>query len=153
MKKRKHRVLTVFIVILMAIQFYRPARNSSLQPELATNFTKIYDVPLSTQAIFKTSCYDCHSNNTKYPWYSNIQPVRMFMDNHINEGKNHLNFSEFGKLDAEKQTKKLDEIIEEVSEGDMPLFSYTLIHRDAILNASQKAEVINWIESVLEIKK
>ena len=98
--------------------------------------------------VLKTSCYDCHSNNTVYPWYSTIQPVAMFMGNHVDEGKRELNFSEFGRYSVRRKYHKLEEINEQIKEGEMPLSSYTLIHRNTKLNENQKLLVANWAESL-----
>lgn len=125
---------------------YQPARNLDYGRVLPIHFTKTYNVPSDVKAILQTSCYDCHSNNTKYPWYSYIQPVRMFMDNHIKEGKENLNFSEFGSYSKRKQENKLDEIVKQIKSGEMPLASYTIIHKNAILTQENKGVLVKWIE-------
>lgn len=130
----------------MLIQLYQPARNIALEQDLTANFTKVYNVPKNVEAILRTSCYDCHSNNTNYPWYSNIQPVGIFMKNHINEGKENLNFNEYGNYSQRKQNSKLKAISKQIKLNEMPLASYTLIHKNAILSSSQKQEVMDWIE-------
>ena len=106
----------------------------------------MYNVPKNVETILRTSCYDCHSNTTHYPMYSYIQPTRFFMESHIKEGKENLNFNEFGNYSSRKQNNKLDRIVKQIKSNDMPLSSYTLIHRDAILSNNQKQEVINWIQ-------
>ncbi|PJJ07624.1 heme-binding protein [Flavobacterium sp. 1] len=128
------------------MQLYQPARNIALEQDLTANFTKVYNVPKNVEAILRTSCYDCHSNNTNYPWYSNIQPVGIFMQNHINEGKENLNFNEYGNYSKRKQNSKLKAIKKQIKLNEMPLASYTLIHKNAILSSGQKQEVMNWIE-------
>jgi hypothetical protein len=105
-------------------------------------------VPTDVQNILKTSCYDCHSNNTAYPWYNNIQPVAWFLADHVKEGKGELNFSEFATYPIGRQYRKLAEINNEVKDGEMPLSSYTLIHGNAKLNDQQKLAVSNWVTSV-----
>lgn len=128
------------------MQLYQPARNIALEQDLTADFTKVYDVPKNVEAILRTSCYDCHSNNTNYPWYSNIQPARFFMESHIKEGKEELNFNEFGYYSKRRQNSKLKAIMKEVRSDDMPLTSYTLIHKNAILSNGQKQEILNWIQ-------
>jgi hypothetical protein len=99
-------------------------------------------------AILKTSCYDCHSNNTYYPWYNNIQPVAWWLKNHVDEGKRELNFSEFAAYRIGRQYRKLDEVNKQIKEGEMPLESYTLIHGNAKLNEQQKLMVANWVSAI-----
>jgi hypothetical protein len=128
------------------MQLYQPARNESYEQELTANFTKMYDVPKNVETILRTSCYDCHSNNTNYPLYSYIQPARFFMEEHIKDGKKDLNFNEFGKYSKRKQDNKLEAIVKQIKSDEMPLASYTLIHKNAILTPTQKEEIINWIK-------
>jgi hypothetical protein len=108
----------------------------------------MYSVPKNVEAILRTSCYDCHSNNTNYPWYSNVQPIRFFMEHHIKEAKENLNFNEFGKYSKRKQESKLDRIVKQIQSDEMPLASYTLIHKNATLTATQKKEVLDWINKI-----
>ena len=100
--------------------------------------------------MLQTSCYDCHSNTTVYPWYSNIQPAAWFLSNHIADGKREVNFSEFSTYSPRRQYKKFKEIGEQVKTDEMPLFSYTLIHRDAFLNPAQKLLIQNWVSSSMK---
>ncbi len=127
------------------MQLYQPARNESYEQVNTADFTSIYKVPKNVETILRTSCYDCHSNNTHYPLYSYIQPARFFMESHIKEGKENLNFNEWGNYSNRKQNNKLDRITKQIKSDEMPLASYTLIHKNAILTATQKEEVINWI--------
>jgi hypothetical protein len=98
--------------------------------------------------ILETSCYDCHSNNTIYPWYTNIQPVGLWMQDHVNEGKDELNFSEFATYSAKRADHKMEEVVEVLQEDEMPLSSYTLIHGNAKLNDEQKRAVIDWAKGI-----
>jgi hypothetical protein len=130
----------------LLMQLYQPARNSVSEQDLTADITKVYSVPKNVETILSTSCYDCHSNNTNYPWYSNIQPARFFMETHIKEGKENLNFNEFGNYSKRRQNSKLKAIRKQIKWDEMPLASYTLIHKNAILSSSEKQEVMNWIE-------
>jgi hypothetical protein len=147
-KKVAEKIFYIGLIILLLIQFYQPARNIALEQDYTADFTKVYAVPKNVETILRNSCYDCHSNNTHYPWYSNIQPVRFFMDSHINEGKEELNFNEYGKYSKHRQNSKLKAMGKEIKSDEMPLDSYTLIHKDAILSRNQKQEVINWINTL-----
>ena len=148
MKKIIKKILIIGFVIFLLMQLYQPARNESYEQELTANFTKMYDVPKNVETILRTSCYDCHSNNTNYPLYSYIQPARFFMEEHIKDGKKDLNFNEFGKYSKRKQENKLEAIIKQIKSNEMPLKSYTLIHKNAILTASQKKKVLDWINKI-----
>lgn len=92
------------------------------------------------------TCYDCHSDTTRYPMYFYIQPTRFLMESHIATGKKNLNFNEFRNYSSKKQNNKLDRIMKQKKSDDMPLSSYSLIYRDALLSNNQKQEVINWIQ-------
>ena len=100
--------------------------------------------------MLKTSCYDCHSNESIYPWYTNIAPVSWWIKKHINEGRDELNFSEWGNYSARRKDHKLDEIIELVEEGEMPLKSYLITHGDAKISTEQRAKIIEWAKTVRE---
>ena len=139
------KILFIGLIIFLLIQLYQPARNISFEQDITGNFTKVYNVPKNVEIILRTSCYDCHSNNTYYPWYSYIQPARFFMERHIKEGKEELNFNEFGNYSKRRRNSKLKAISKEIESNEMPLSSYTLIHKNAILTASQKKKVLDWI--------
>ena len=142
----KRNIAIVVILILVAIQFIHPKKNVRTEI-LPADITKVTTVPDDVLHILKTACYDCHSNNTLYPWYNNIQPVAFWLQKHINNGKKKLNFSEFGDYTPERKAKKMREIAHEIEAGDMPLKSYTLIHRNAVLSDAQKQLVINWAKN------
>jgi hypothetical protein len=144
----KRKIGIGVVIILIAIQFIHPQKNQSSEI-LATDITKVTTVPDDVLQVLKTACYDCHSNNTVYPWYNNIQPVGFWLQHHVNEGKEHLNFSEFGSYPADKAAKKMRGIVRDIQEGDMPLGSYTLIHKNAILTEAQKQLVINWAKNAV----
>ncbi|PWA10111.1 heme-binding domain-containing protein [Flavobacterium laiguense] len=148
MKRSIKKTLYTGLIIFLLIQLYQPARNESLEQDVTTDFTNAYSVPKNVETILRTSCYDCHSNNTNYPLYSYIQPARFFMERHITEGKENLNFNEWGNYSNRKQKNKLDRIAKQIKSSEMPLASYTLIHRNVILTATQKEEIINWINNI-----
>lgn len=148
MKKIIKKILFIGLIIFLLMQLYQPARNESFEQDITANFTKVYNVPKNVEAIVRTSCYDCHSNNTNYPWYSNVQPVGFFMEHHIKEAKEDLNFDEWGKYSKRKQDNKLDRIAKQIKSNEMPLSSYTMIHKNATLSATQKKEIINWISQL-----
>jgi hypothetical protein len=144
------KIIILIIIALIVIQFFRPKRNISETPAQYA----ITQVPADVEEVFKTSCYDCHSNNTAYPWYNNIQPVAWWLDKHVKDGKRHLNFDIFDSVTTARKIKKLKNISSTIKKDEMPLSSYTLIHRNAILNQQQKDLVIHWADSlVAELSK
>ena len=147
MKKFFKRFFLILLIIFIGLQFFRPTKNKStgVQPN---DITTKYAVPNDVMAVLKTSCYDCHSNNTVYPWYAEIQPVTWWLNNHIVDGKKDLNFSEFASYRIRKQYRKMEEVGELVKDNKMPISSYTIIHKDAILNDQQKQILYNWVETV-----
>lgn len=144
MKKVVFFSLTVFLLL----QFYQPARNADNGQVLPIHIAKVYNMPTKVQQILQNSCYDCHSNNTHYPWYSTLQPLRFLMEYHIKTGKENLNFSEWGNYSKRRQESKLDRIAKQIESNEMPLASYTLIHQKAKLSEQQKQEVITWINTI-----
>jgi hypothetical protein len=144
--KRFKKIILALLVIFIAIQFIQPARNQNGQL-MPTDIEKIVVVPANVSGILKTSCYDCHTNNTQYPWYSFIQPGAWLMASHIKNGKAMLNFSQFGDLSNRKQQSKIQGIINQVKDGEMPISSYKLIHTNAVLTPAQKTILINWAAS------
>lgn len=149
------RILVAAVIILLIIQFIQPAKNQSAQTP-ATDISKVLVIPDSVQVILKKACFDCHSNNTKYPWYSHIQPVSWYLANHITKAKKELNFSEFGRYPARRQQNKLEAIANEINDNGMPLPSYRLLHKAARLDQVEKELLTNWVkhsEESIAVKK
>ena len=138
-------MLLSLLILFIAIQLIQPARNNRGQI-LAADLTKIYVVPEKVLSVLQNSCYDCHSNHTRYPWYANIQPGSWLMAHHIKEAKADLNFSEFGKFSIRRQQSKLQAIANSIEDGTMPLCSYAVIHTDAKLSGDQKSLIFDWIK-------
>ena len=137
------------LLVFVGIQFIPTTRNQSeLVPP--TDLMEVYNVPEQVEVIFKTSCYDCHSNNTIYPWYNKLQPFSWIMEGHIKEGKAELNFNEFGSYSERRQKSKFKSILSQVKDGEMPLASYTWMHRDAKLSVNEKKALEDWINKMLE---
>jgi len=140
------KILIVLLIVLILIQFIRPARNLGAIAS-ATDITHYVHVPDTVMHILKISCYDCHSNNTVYPWYTNINPVGLWMRSHINDGKRAINFSDLSKFNKKKLDHRLGDIAEQVEDKEMPLWSYTLIHGYAKLDSGQITILKNWTEA------
>jgi hypothetical protein len=136
-------ILVSLLIIFVIAQFFGPDKNEgSLESITAfTNDTKPSDEVMMT---LEATCFDCHSNNSRYPWYNNITPVNYWMAEHIKDAKKHLNFSEWDSYSVKKKDHKLDEVIEMVEKKEMPLPSYTWTHEDAKLTDKQIEELISW---------
>lgn len=141
------KILLFLLLAFAVIQFIRPPRNKSTaaQPAYIGN---VFPVPQDVKVILEKACNDCHSNNTTYPWYSYIQPVDWWLNNHIREGKDELNFDEYTNRSLRYQYHKMEEVEELVTNDEMPLKSYTWIHRNAKLSQSEKKSLTDWSLSV-----
>lgn len=142
-KKTLFGLLAVFI----AAQFFRPEKNLSAAPSLHDISVK-HEVPADVRDLIKRACYDCHSNSTNYPWYAEIQPFGWWLAQHVSDGKEHLNFSEFSTYSVKRASNKLDQIYDEVSEGTMPLKSYTWGHPEARLTPAEIKLLTEWAETL-----
>lgn len=140
-------ILLILLIVFVGIQFIPTKRNQSSDVPI-TDFMTVNTVPQNVSNALKTSCYDCHSNNTSYPWYNKVQPVAWFLENHIEEGKAELNFSEWDSYSNRRKISKLKSIVSQIKENKMPLSSYTMIHKDALLDDIQKKEIIDWINNI-----
>lgn len=148
MKKYVRPVLLGLLALLVLIQFYRPARNIS--NDQTHHISNKFPVSTDVDAILKVACNDCHSNMTRYPWYANVQPVGLWLDDHVNGGKKHLNFSAFTNRRLAIQFHKFEEIVEVMDEAEMPLDSYTWTHRDAVLTEQQRQTLVAWARTNME---
>ena len=137
-------IAIVLLVAFVGIQFIPTTRNQS-DTVPSTDFMLVNNVPETIQKKLQVSCYDCHSNNTQYPWYNKIQPVAWFLEDHIKEGKAELNFNEWDSLSSRRKSSKLRSIIKQIESGEMPLDSYTLIHSEATFTEAEAEELINFI--------
>jgi hypothetical protein len=143
MKKILKIVVGIVVLALVAIQLIRPERtNPVADPQLAVD--KQMFVPPQVLAILERSCYDCHSNQTRWPWYSNIAPVSWLVAKDVSNGRRRVNFSEWGSYNQKRRATKLGDISDEVDRGDMPDSKYLLIHRDAVLSAAEKDILVAW---------
>ena len=136
-------ILAAVVVLLLVIQVLRP---SKMNPPIDAkgDITASVEVPSHVVAIFGRACNDCHSNDTVWPWYSNIAPISWLITHDVNEGRREMNFSEWSAYDAEKTGKLRKKMCEEVSEGEMPGFVYTLMHPKAKLTNAEVQEVCRW---------
>jgi Haem-binding domain len=146
------KIMIVLLLAFVVIQFIRPEKNSAagVQPNYIGN---VYAIPEDVKSILAKACNDCHSNNTVYPWYSKIQPVDWWLNDHVVDGKKHLNLDDYTKRNLRFQYHKLEEIVEQVKEGEMPLESYTWIHKEAKLTDIEKDKLIGWANATMDTLK
>ncbi|MCR9066676.1 MAG: heme-binding domain-containing protein [Cytophagales bacterium] len=147
MKKILKRTLVGLLVVLVGIQFI-PTDTNQQDGIPETDIRYVYGVPEKVLKVLETSCYDCHSNNTNYPWYSKVQPVRLLMDKHIRERKKELNFSEFGSYSERRKRNKMRAITEQIEKSKMPLPSYLLMHEEAKLSKTDKEILDNFFNDI-----
>lgn len=140
--------MIVGFVALVGIQFI-PADVNQQEGIPETDIRYVYDMPENVIRTLESSCYDCHSNNTRYPWYSRLQPIRLMMDKHVDEGKGELNFNEFANYSDRRKKSKLSAVSEQIKEQEMPLPSYLLLHPEAKITKQQADSIFYFIEKVL----
>ncbi|MEO6584657.1 MAG: heme-binding domain-containing protein [Ferruginibacter sp.] len=141
------KILLLLLFVFFVLQFIQPPKNSGKEI-LSSDITRVFSVPQNVLDVLKTSCYDCHSNNTRYPWYSFIQPGAWWMAHHIEEGKQNLNFSDFGSYSLRRQQNKLRAVINSIKDSTMPLKPYAVMHADATLSNDKKIVVIRWMNKI-----
>ena len=142
----------ILLGALVLIQFIRPEKNqSTVNPD--QQLTSRYPIPDSVNIILQKACMDCHSNNSHYPWYASVQPIAWWLDEHIRDGKKHLNFDEYTHRSLRYQFHKMEETIEMVKTEEMPLSSYTWTHTEARLTKAERIAITQWAQSVMDTMK
>lgn len=141
------KVLVVLLIALVLLQFYRPEKNEAEYREVASFEGETKPSP-QVKALLENKCYDCHSNKTEYPWYAEVAPISLLIADHVEEGNEHFNVSKWDSYDAKKRDHKLDELIEEVEQGEMPEKGYALIHGG--ITEEEKAALISWARKARE---
>ena len=145
MKRIIKTILIFALIALVGIQLIRPEKNQAGYQSVAAFETET-KITAEVAGIFKANCYDCHSNHTAYPWYAEIAPISIWLDEHIEHGKEHFNVSEWETYSAKKKAHKLEELIEEVKAGEMPLNSYTWVHGN--LTNTEKETLLRWADII-----
>ena len=145
----RRKILLGLLLLFAGLQLVRPARNQGVVE--GPNFVGLkHPLPAGVRPVLQRACYDCHSNHTTYPWYAEVQPVGWWLAWHTTEGRQHLNFSEFGSYSVKRQTRVLDGVVDEIINHDMPLKSYTWVHRDAVLSPAEIKLLSDWADSLRE---
>lgn len=148
MKPLPRRILLGLTFVGLGIQFLQPERNSSAVTAGPQDITVLHPTAPEVKQLLARACYDCHSDNTRYPWYARIQPAGWWLAHHVKEGKQHLNFSQFGTYSPQRAAHKIEELIEQVEQREMPLRSYTLLHREARLTEPENAALQAWAQAI-----
>lgn len=130
-------------VVFVAIQFV-PVERANPQ------VTGLVDAPQDVLTILQRSCWDCHSNETEWPWYAYVAPVSFRVSQHVWMGREHVNFTEWDRYDAEELEEAYEEIVKEIERGGMPLSDYLLVHRNAKLTTADRERLVSWAESALK---
>jgi len=141
------KILLALVLLFVLIQFFRIDKENPISA-IETDFIEIYHPPAEIVSMLQTSCYDCHSNHSKYPWYTNVAPMSWFVKDHINEAREYFNFSEWSSMTAKRQDHILEECAEEVEENEMPLESYVWMHSEAELTHEQKETLEHYFNSL-----
>lgn len=144
MKKVLKIIVVILVVGFIAIQFINRPDKTTAPGITSDDITKKVDVPPDVQSVLKRSCYDCHSSQTVWPWYSQVAPVSWLVADDVVKGRQKMNFSEWGKMSVNKQAKKFSDIVDVVSDTSMPLPKYLIIHKDAVLSPNDKNIILNW---------
>jgi len=147
MKKTRRKVLLALVAVFVIIQFFRIDK-SVPEYNAADDFLTLTAAPAEVAGLMRAVCYDCHSYETKYPWYANVAPVSWWIKGHIDEGREHLNYSTFGARSLEQRADMIEESGEVVTEGWMPLNSYKWGHSEARLSDAQRQLIGNWLLSL-----
>jgi hypothetical protein len=145
--KTSKKLGILILIIIVVFQFVQPMRNVSSGLN-ENDISNVYPMSDQLRTMFQQKCYDCHSNNTRYPWYVNVQPIGWWLAAHVHEGKTELNFSEFKNYPADKRAHKLEEIGEVTEEGSMPLKAYTIFHEGSELTSADKEAIDKWLKEI-----
>ncbi|MAP79553.1 MAG: cytochrome C [Aequorivita sp.] len=145
MKKVVKILAIVAVAILIGLQFFRPEKNNEGYESVAA-FEAETKPSAKLVQVLKDNCYDCHSNETDYPWYAQVAPLSLWLDEHIQHGKSHFNVSEWNSYSLKKKAHKIEEVIEVVEKDEMPLPSYEIMHGD--LSSKDKQLLLTWANMV-----
>jgi hypothetical protein len=152
MKKVLKTIGWLLLIAIVVIQFFHPKKNIH-EGDQPNAISKKFQLSADVKTILDKACMDCHSNNTRYPWYNNIQPVAWWLNNHVKDGKKELNFDDYINRRPRFQYRRMEQTIDLVKKGEMPLDSYTWVHKDAILSEEEKTKLFDWAQSIMDTLK
>lgn len=142
-------ILYWFLIVIALIQFI-PVDRTNKPVDKKVNFVDVFKTPSNARAVLKKACYDCHSNETVYPSYAYVAPISWSVKHHINEGREHLNFSEWGTYNRELKEGMLKNAAADLKEKRMPLAGYVAQHPEARLTEAETKLLVNYFESILK---
>ena len=143
------KILLVLAILLLFIQSFRIDK-STKPVDSSKDFISLTSPSTEVNQLLKMACYDCHSNQPTFPWYANVAPVSWWIKHHIDEGSEHLNFSEWGTFTPKRKHHKLEECVEMLEDGEMPMSSYTWMHNESKLTDAQRLLLVNWFKGLKE---
>ncbi|XOV92344.1 MAG: heme-binding domain-containing protein [Bacteroidota bacterium] len=144
-KKVKYALLGI-IALLIIIQFFT-GEKPTVTSDNPGDIHQVLSINTEVSKILKEACYDCHSNETIYPWYASVAPVSWLVIHDVNEGRRELNFSTWAEYPVKRKNHKLDEVIELVEEGEMPMPIYTITHSEAKLSQEDIKLLVDWAKA------
>jgi hypothetical protein len=144
MKKKLKWLLVALVAVFALLQFANPARTN---PPVVHDLMATNAPPPQVAAILHAACYDCHSHETRWPWYSHVAPMSWLIASDVNEGRTNLNLSDWPADDPKRAAKKLEDMSEKIGYGEMPPRKYTMIHVDARLTESQRKDLTDWLDA------
>jgi Haem-binding domain len=147
MKKRIKTILLALLALLVISQFFQIDKTNPPH-DASKDFIALQNPPQEIATLLQDACYDCHSHLTEYPWYTNVQPLAWWIKNHIEEARRHFNFSMWAGYNAKRKAHKAEELVEMVSEGEMPMNSFTWTHPEARLTNLQRKKMVDWLKTV-----
>ena len=148
--KKITKILGYFLAVILVLIQYYPTDKPLTYANNPNGLLQNNQVPNHISSILKSACYDCHSNETKYPWYASIAPLKWLIYSDINQGREELNFSDWNTISKEEKADILDDISTIILEEEMPLKKYVLLHSEAKLSLKDREDISNWAELALE---
>jgi len=145
----KKKIFFILIVIMILIQFY-PMEKPAVTTDNPNDLIATNSVPENISVMLKNACYDCHSNESTFPWYASVAPVKWMLYDHISEAREDLNFSNWNTLETDDKADILDDISSIVLEGEMPIKGYTILHSEANLSEADREAIATWADDMLD---
>ena len=144
---KSRRIGLLIIIFLIVMQVAQPKKNLA-EGVSQNDISNVYNMPVELKEMLVKKCYDCHSNNTRYPWYANVQPIGWWLAAHVHDGKEELNFSEFKTYNAKRVAHKMEELVEVVEDREMPLKGYTMFHAGTEVTETDERLIKEWVSSL-----
>lgn len=148
MRRWTVRIVVALVLVLLVAQVIPVAPRTNPPVDPTKTMAAHLPVPGDVSAVFQRACQDCHSNQTRWPWYSQVAPISWLLVRHVSEGRRELNMSEWGQYEGHRKGRRLKEICEQVRKGKMPIASYLILHQDAKLSEQERGRICEWGEAI-----